>query len=57
MSTSSIPDMFIGKPIPYRSVILRISLKCEYCNVLQVRGKVKCPFCGAPYDEYLDMPG
>jgi len=57
MSTSSIPDMFIGKPTPYRSVILRIGLKCEYCNVLQVRGKVKCPFCGAPYDEYLDMPG
>lgn len=48
----SFPSMWYGVPSVEHTVV-RVHIRCKYCDVLQVHGKVKCPYCGAPYDEHL----
>jgi len=55
VSTSHIPDRritYFGNPV-YEPGKVRVRVaRCEYCDILLVKDKVKCPYCGAPYNEY-----
>ena len=45
----------IDQPFEHtEKTIVRLVKFCDYCDNLQVKGKVKCPFCGAPYTALLD---
>ena len=51
------PTIWYGIDQPFEhtaKTIVRLIRICAYCDNLQVKGKVKCPFCGAPYTGLLE---
>ena len=51
---STAPSIWYGHEPFERHTIIRVRVRCEYCDVLQVKDKVKCPYCGASYKELLE---
>ena len=48
------PERYFGKsigPSPRKDTSWRRARWCTYCETPRTDGKVKCPYCGAPYQD------